>query len=113
MNLERESQITIPKKHAGIAGPRAVRPALSLKKSGISSGTKSKSYGELTFDFATLACSLRPAIWTRDVITATHHNSYAVEVDNDQSESASAVLANARVIALSAVGRACDRRLRR
>ena len=105
MNPERESQLTIPEKRARIAGQMAVRPAVSLKKSGISSGAfKSKSYGELTFDFATLACSPRLFLWTRDVITATLHNSYANKADNDQTESASAVLANARVIALSAAG---------
>jgi hypothetical protein len=104
MNPERGTQLTNPKKRARIAGRRAARPAVSLNKSGISSGAfKSKSYGELSFDFATLACSQRLAIWIGDVLTATLHNSYAVKADSDPFESASAVLVNARVIALSAV----------
>ena len=91
-----------------------MRLAVSLKEPGISAGAfKSKSYGDLPFDFATLACSPLLAIWTGDVITATLHTSYAVKADNDPSESASAVLANARVIALPGATSRLRSRLRR
>src|SRR5688572_5371540 len=104
MNPERGTQLIITKKRARTAGHRAASPAVSLNKSGISSGAfKSKSYGELTFAFATLACSPRLAIWAGDVLFATLHDSYAVRADSDLFESASAVSVNARVIALSAV----------
>ena len=104
MNPERESQLTIPTTRARIDGLRAVRPAISLKKPGLSSGAfNAKSYGEFTFDFATHACSPRLSIWTGEAIPATLHNSYAVKADHDPFESASAVSVNARVIALSAV----------
>ena len=104
MNPERRSQPTIPKDRMRIA-PKGFAPTVSSKKPGISAGPfKSKSYGELTFDFATLACSAHLAIWTGDAMPATLHNLYAIKDDKDQSESASAVQANARVIALSAIG---------
>ena len=114
MNPERRSQPTIPKERMRIAPQRAVRLTVSSKKPGLSAGTfKLKSYGELTIDFATFACSARLAIWIRDAITATLHSSYAVKDDNHPSESASAVSANARVIALQQQARAYDRCLRR
>jgi hypothetical protein len=102
MNPEPKSQLTIPKRLPRIASS-GVRFAVPFKKPDISvRAFKSKSYGELPFDFATHVYSTRLACGPGDVIAATLHNLNTVTDDRGQSESASAVLRNTRAIALSA-----------